>query len=97
MEFEYDKYKYKKIKLSKSEELKEILYKIENKESEYYFSYRISIACSLLAKSTDNLPFDLKLAVGTEGNNLVKKWLNEGREENIKAQITENGIKQNKL
>ena len=96
MKVKYGKYEYQKEHLPKSGDFDDCLYKVKNTESGKNFDYRMNMSASSLATST-GLPTDVQLAVATKGDNLVKKWLDEEKEEKIQVRITTVGIESKSL
>ena len=93
MEIAYGKYNFKKVALgTRGDYPKDILFKIENKESGKSFNYIIEISDSAFETGTDELDLNVREAVKTEGDCLVKEWLDEGKEENLQVRITTTGI-----
>jgi hypothetical protein len=93
MSIRYGKYEYEKIEITKrGEDFRTWEYRIRNTDSGVEFRYIIEITKTALSVEASILPDPIPQTIESEGEYLVKMWLNDGREERIRAIAHSRGI-----
>jgi hypothetical protein len=89
----YGKYEYEKIEVTMGgDDFRAWDYRMRNRDTGVEFKYIIEIAKTALNTSPLTLPYPIPQAIETEGEYLVKKWLDDGREERIRGLVHSKGI-----
>ena len=93
MSIRHGKYEYEKIEVTrKGDDFRAWEYRIRNRDSGAEFRYIIEIAKTALSTSPLTLPYPIPQVIETEGEYLVKKWLDGGKEERIRGTVHTKGI-----
>jgi len=93
MEGVHGNYEYEKKEVTKAgEDFRVWEYRIKNVKTDKQFKYIIEIPKAMLNSKDLFLVYPIKQIVETEGEFLVKKWLQGDREERTRARVGKKGV-----
>lgn len=89
----YGKYEYEKREISKGgDDFRTWEYKVRNRDTGVEFKYIIETSKTVFSIDPLLLPYPIPETVKSEGEYLVKKWLDNGKEERIRGVVHSKGI-----
>ena len=88
-------YEFNKEQLAKAGDHEQWLFRVRNTETGNAFTYKVAISGSALA--SEGLPEDIQLTVKSQGDHLVKSWLDKNIEAQVQAMVTTQNIKSKTL
>jgi len=93
MSIKHGKYEYEKIEVTRGgDDFRTWEYRIRNIDTRIEFKYIIEISKTALNVDPSILPYPIPITIKSEGEYLVKMWLNDGREERIRGLVHSKGI-----
>jgi hypothetical protein len=93
MSIRHGKYEYEKIEVTRGgDDFRTWEYRVRNVDRGIEFKYSIEISKTTLNTSPLTLPYPIPQVIETEGEYLIKKWLDDGREERIRGIVHSKGI-----